>query len=149
MSEKSEGTKESVEGQKNEYEPVVVEVGYSGEKRKVRFKGTEIAERSNHSHQGPNQNRWHEWTLYEVLGGKYRVLDTYHTCWQGESGHLGLSVPLTAIEVARKYPALAVVLGDHAVEDVDDKGEVDGRADDWDATKGDRAEGSPAPRQED
>lgn len=110
----------------SDFSRIVVEVGYDDEARKVRFLGAEIAERSNKSHQGPNSNRWHVWTLYELPDNKYRVLDQYYTCWQGESGHNTLSATMDAKETVRKYPRFSGDLGDEAIEDVDEAGEVDG-----------------------
>lgn len=113
---------------------LVIKIGYDGEKRPVKFTGLLVLEDSNHSHQGPNQNRWHEWKLYKVQEAAlnlvpvpdqlrieiadvqpalYRVLDRYRTCWQGESGHVSLSKAMTAKEIVKKYPHL----GAAAIED--------------------------------
>ncbi len=88
-----------------EYPPQVVRIGFDGATVPMRFCGREIHEASNHSHEGPNQNRWHDWTLYRVAKG-YRVLDAYHTQWQGEAGHSRLSRTIDAKGVALDYPAL-------------------------------------------
>ena len=91
-------------------EKITLDVGYDGwssnDTRPVRFTGRLVADTSNHSYQGPNQNRWHSWTLYKVPGG-YRVYDCYRTMWQGESDHYSLSDVLTPAGVAEDYPALA------------------------------------------
>ena len=127
MSEASEKSEEN-----DDYRDVVVKVGYSGEEQRVKFRGKKIAEATNKSYQGPNQNRWHNWYLYEVSNAiesmapdndgkvsvdarpaKYRVLDSYHTCWQGESGHKKLSAALTAEQVVRRYPTVV----NQAIED--------------------------------
>lgn len=102
---------------------IIVRIGYAGntdETRPVRFTGKEVAEASNHDYQGENQNRWHDWTLYEVetpllenmkngirLIQGYRVYDHYRTQWQGEVDHHTLSDVLTPQQVAEEYPVMA------------------------------------------
>ncbi len=87
-----------------------VRVGYSSAAenatRPVRFEGVLVGEASTHSHQGPNQDRFHEYSLFRVPGG-YRVHDRYRTQWQGESNHSRLSEVLDAPGVAKGYPVIA------------------------------------------
>ena len=104
---KNEGTKERSGGadEPRKMKKITVKIGYDGEMRPVKFMGRKLTDESNHSYQGPNQNRWHEWHLYEVRTG-YRVLDAYFTQWQNESGHNSLSDVLTPEEVVKEFPAL-------------------------------------------
>lgn len=98
----------------------VVRVGYDGSERRIRFRGIELCEASTHTVQGGNQNRWHEYTLYQTARG-YRIYDQYITQWQGESGHRTLSGVLGANAIASDYPALAneaVRLGVLSADDV-------------------------------
>jgi len=119
----------------NEYKKHMVKVGYSGQvdsRRPIRFMGKKIGSSTNHTHNGPNQNRFHDWTLFEVPAEpdtrdvkKYRVLDEYTTQWQGESDHSTLTRVLTVKEVGKYFPVLAneYLDEDDYAEDVDDKPE--------------------------
>ena len=80
-------------------------VGYSGSERRVRFRAIELCEASTHTVNGENQNRWHNYTLYETPRG-YRVFDQYITQWQGESGHQTLSRVMPASELVAEYPVI-------------------------------------------
>jgi len=93
----------------SEMKKIIVRVGYVGdldETKPVQFAGRELCTLSNHSHQGENQNKWHEWTLYEVKNG-YRVFDEYHSNWEGESNHYKISGVLDPLGVSKDYPAIA------------------------------------------
>jgi len=93
----------------NEMKKIMVRVGYIGdldETKPVRFAGRELCTLSNYSHQGENQNRWHEWTLYEVKNG-YRVYDEFHSNWENESRYHKLSDVLRPKEVSEQYPGIA------------------------------------------
>jgi hypothetical protein len=89
----------------------IVSVGYSGAERMVRFQGIQLCRTSTYWHSGPNNSRWHEYTLYEVQGKDdgpaYRVLDEYVTRWENENGHSKLSAVLSAKELGKKYPEIA------------------------------------------
>ncbi len=115
---------ESNEKNEMKMKKIIVRVGYGGqtdETRPVRFTGREVGEASNHTHEGENQTRWHEWTLYLVKDG-YRVYDAYITQWRGESTHYVLSDIITPSEVAKVYPALSNEYFDAAdvAEDLDE-----------------------------
>lgn len=101
-----------------------VYVGYQGETVPVRFQGRELCEASTHSNQGPNQNRWHEYTLYATLDTavpqSYRVLDHYHTQWQGERDHTRLSESMDGPTLARQYPAVTSAALDQGALSDDD-----------------------------
>ena len=101
MTEKTDKT------EKTEYSRWTVRIGHDGETRPVRFRAREIGETTNYANRGPNQNRYHRWTLFEIPDGRYRVFDEYNTCWQGERGHSSLSDPLTGMEVAAQYPRVS------------------------------------------
>jgi len=108
----------------------IVRVGFDGSTVAVRFTGRELCEASNHSYEGPNRDRWHNWTLYEV-GKGYRVYDVYHTQWRGEAGHSKLSKVLGVKGLATAFPALmhaaleAGVFSEEAVALDADAGEAD------------------------
>lgn len=141
MNETNESKKET-----NEYKKQMVKVGYSGQvdsRRPIRFMGKKIGSSTNHTLNGPNQNRFHDWTLFEVPAEpikvelnentptvvdtrevrKYRVLDEYTTQWQGESDHSTLTRVLTVKEVGKYFAVLAneYLDEDDYAEDVDDK----------------------------
>ena len=48
-------------------------------KRSLRFVGEAVAAASSHSHQGPDQNRWHELRLYKTQSGKYVLVSVHRT----------------------------------------------------------------------
>jgi hypothetical protein len=95
------------ETNEKKFQPVIINVGYDDETRPVRFTGRLIGEATNRWYEGPNQNRWHVWELYELPSEKYRVVDRYFTQWRGATGHTSLSDALFPREVADKYPRLA------------------------------------------
>lgn len=133
MSETTEAKEQSKDTTTTEpvYTKQIVKVGYDGERRPVKFDGKHVLEDSTHTHTGPNQNRWHEFDLYEVqaaspsdvpalsVAAKYRVLDHYRTCWQNESGHWSLSKSLTALQVMKEYPHLGAAAISAGIFDVD------------------------------
>ncbi len=103
---------ETNEVKSKSFEKIFVKVGFAGEEKTVFFMGRKIANAWNKTTNGPNNSRWHEWTLYQVEGG-FRVLDEYSTLWQGETDHTKLSEILLPAEVAEKYPRIA----NHAVDE--------------------------------
>jgi len=93
----------------DDYDTIMVCDGYDGnvdETQPVKFRGRLVAEASNRHYTGPNQNRFHNWSLYEVPGG-YRVYDRYCTAWQGESNHYSVSEVLNRNQIAEDYSVLA------------------------------------------
>jgi hypothetical protein len=65
----------------------------------IAFTGEPIAAASNHSHQGPNQNRWVNVEIYRTQGGAYVAAVERRTCWQGESDAFSAAARKTAAEV--------------------------------------------------
>ena len=121
------------EPRKVEMKKLTVRVGYDNAQRPVKFTGVYLCGSSNQSYQGPNQNRYHEWSLYKVLSKRdermFRVLDAYFTHWQGETGINTLSDPLTGEEVAKEFPTLCsemisegIVKAWEIAEDLDEEG---------------------------
>ncbi|MCL4473881.1 MAG: hypothetical protein M1455_08090 [Actinobacteria bacterium] len=53
-------------------------------KKDLSFTGINIAEASDHEHQGPQNTRWSEIEIYKTDSGKYVVAQVYRTRWQGE-----------------------------------------------------------------
>jgi len=51
----------------------------------ISFLGECIGTGSNHSHQGPRQNRWTVVKIYKTKGGHYVAYVHYFTCYEGES----------------------------------------------------------------
>lgn len=66
-------------------EPKELTLPRDGEKD-LRFSGWRLLSVNNKSHQGREQNRWHELTLYATKGGKLVCLHEYISLWQGEDG---------------------------------------------------------------
>jgi hypothetical protein len=68
--------------------------------RPMRFLGREIARASTHITEG----RGYDYTLYSVPGGRYRVVATR---WVYTKDMTRVSPPLTARDVATRYPVVA------------------------------------------
>ena len=90
----------------NEIKELVVRLGYDQDLRPVSFRGRELCVISTRTTQGPNQNRWHEYVLFKTPKG-FRVLDSYCTQWEGESGHTKMSEQINAKSVMMNYPRIA------------------------------------------
>jgi hypothetical protein len=91
---------------------VVVKEGFEGEDIRTKFVGKVITLASNHAKTGANSREWHNWILYGIppedqKDAIFRVVDQYKTKVPGKCNHTELTLPLTAQEVAVKYPRLA------------------------------------------
>ena len=87
----------------NRMEEIVVHAGFDGKKRIVRFTGEYLYVSANGDYLTPG---FHQWTLFAVPGGKYRVRVAYPAS-EGKVEHMSLSRNITAQEVRRRYPKLA------------------------------------------
>lgn len=67
----------------------------------IRFTGEELANASNYSHQGPNQNRWTVVTIWKTKGGKYVARVVRRTQWQGESDRYSATSAATPEEIIK------------------------------------------------
>jgi len=64
----------------------------------LKFTGCQIGSGSNHSHEGPSQNRWTEVSIYRTKGGKIVLKVTHRSRWQGESDRTTATSVATAAE---------------------------------------------------
>lgn len=91
----------------------------------LEFDGTLVAEASTHAHRGPQENRWHDLSVYRTRGGKIVLAVRYNTCWQGEHDHHDAEVfdaPSDLADYLQAYPALRAVAGyPPGVKDYEDK----------------------------
>lgn len=67
--------------------------------RDVAFAGVKLSEESDHSYQGPRQNRWLEVRIYRTATGRYVVEQVGRTCWQGESDRHAVTICADAAAV--------------------------------------------------
>lgn len=66
----------------------------------LRFQGDLLGSESTRSHQGPAQNRYHNFTVYRAEKGGFVIHDEYRTRWQGERDELRAIICETPLDVA-------------------------------------------------
>lgn len=104
---------------------MTIDVGYAGETRSVRFAANgdtdPVYSVSTQARRGPNETIWHEYDIWAVPNGLYRVVDTCRQRCEGGRDHIGVSEVLSANQVSKRYPVLASHFrSDDAVEDLAD-----------------------------
>lgn len=68
--------------------------------RALTFQGKLLADVSNHSYEGPTQNRWTDVKVYETAKGKIVVGINHVSQWQGENGSYSAEVFASLNEAA-------------------------------------------------